>query len=107
MGRLADFAEENHIRAAQFTGIGFSAPTVGWFDTEKKDYCEIPITEQVEVLSLAGNISRYEGKPRAHAHVVVGKRDGTAHGGHLLEGWNMPTLELVVVEFPGLPGSLV
>jgi uncharacterized protein len=101
MGRLADFVEENHTRAAQFTGIGaFRALTVGWFDIEKRDYCKIPITEQVEVLSLAGNISRYEGKPRVHAHVVVGKRDGTAHGGHLLEGWVMPTLELVVFEFP-------
>jgi uncharacterized protein len=100
MGRLADFAAEHQVKAAQFTGIGaFRALTVGWLDIENKDYRKIPIGEQVEVLSFAGNISRYEGKPRVHAHVVVGKRDGTAHGGHLFEGWVMPTLELMVVEF--------
>ena len=41
-----------------------------------------------------------EGKPAVHAHVVVGKRDGTAHGGHLLEAHVRPTLEVIVVESP-------
>ena len=35
-----------------------------------------------------------------HAHVVVGKRDGTAYGGHLLEAHVRPTLEVVAVELP-------
>jgi len=33
--------------------------------------------------------------------VVVGKRDGTAHGGHLLKATVHPTLELIVNESPG------
>jgi predicted DNA-binding protein with PD1-like motif len=33
-----------------------------------------------------------------HAHVVVGKSDGSAHGGHLLEASVRPTLEVMVVE---------
>jgi predicted DNA-binding protein with PD1-like motif len=35
-----------------------------------------------------------------HAHVVVGKADGTAHGGHLMAAVVRPTLEVVVVESP-------
>lgn len=35
-----------------------------------------------------------------HAHVVVGKSDGSAHGGHLLEAYVRPTLEVVLVESP-------
>jgi len=35
-----------------------------------------------------------------HAHIVLGKSDGTAHGGHLLKGWVRPTLEVLVVESP-------
>jgi uncharacterized protein len=31
---------------------------------------------------------------------VLGKRDGTAHGGHLLEGRVRPTLEAIVNESP-------
>jgi predicted DNA-binding protein with PD1-like motif len=41
-----------------------------------------------------------EGAPKIHAHVVVSKSDGTAHGGHLLEAHVRPTLEAIVVESP-------
>lgn len=51
----------------------------------------IAITEQVEVLSLVGDIALENATPRVHAHVVIGKRDGTAHGGHLIEGHVRPT----------------
>jgi hypothetical protein len=39
-------------------------------------------------------------KPKVHAHVVVGKADATAHGGHLIEGRVRPTLEVVITEAP-------
>ena len=32
------------------------------------------------------------------AHVVVGKRDGSAHGGHLIEAHVRPTLEDILTE---------
>jgi predicted DNA-binding protein with PD1-like motif len=72
----------------------------GYFDRERKDYKKIPIKEQVEVLALTGNIALSDGQPKAHAHLVVGKSDGTAHGGHLLEAHVWPTLEVIVVESP-------
>jgi predicted DNA-binding protein with PD1-like motif len=31
---------------------------------------------------------------------VIGKSDGSAHGGHLLEAFARPTLEVIVVESP-------
>ena len=40
------------------------------------------------------------GVPKVHAHVVVGKADATAHGGHLVEGVVRPTLEVVITETP-------
>jgi uncharacterized protein len=73
---------------------------LGWFDRERKDYDRIPIGEQVEVLSLAGDVALDRGEPKVHAHVVVGKRDGTAHGGHLLRASVWPTLEVVLAESP-------
>lgn len=98
---LTQFASEQGLSAAHFTGIGaFQDVTLGFFDLERKEYLEIPITEQVEVLSLVGDITWHEGKPLVHAHVVVGKRDGTAHGGHLLAGHVQPTLEVIVEESP-------
>ena len=98
---LLEFANANHFADAHLTGIGaFSDVTLGFFDPRKKEYRKIPIKEQVEVLSFTGNIVLKDGKPRLHAHVVVGKADGTAHGGHFLEGRVWPTLEMILSEMP-------
>lgn len=99
---LARFATENHLAASQFTAIGaFSKVVLGFFDIEKKEYQKIPINEQVEVLSLIGDIALSEqNKPQIHAHVVLGKSDGSAHGGHLLKAHVRPTLEVILTESP-------
>ena len=99
---LAAFAQERQLRASHFTAIGgFQDVTLGYFDWNKKDYERIPIHEQVEVLSLMGDIAQDRGTPKVHAHVIVGKSDGTAHGGHLLEAHVRPTLEVIITESTG------
>jgi predicted DNA-binding protein with PD1-like motif len=98
---LEKFANENKLRGSHFSAIGaFVRATLGYFDWDKKDYVKIRIEEQVEVLSLLGDIAIDNGKPKIHAHVVVGRRDGAACGGHLLEGVVRPTLEIIVSESP-------
>jgi predicted DNA-binding protein with PD1-like motif len=98
---LLDFAKHHHLDSSHFTALGaFSDVTVGYFDWKKKDYRRILLPEQVEVLALVGDIALSQGEPKVHAHVVVGKADGTAHGGHLLEAHVRPTLEVVLVESP-------
>jgi hypothetical protein len=101
MKELTDFLGQQRVAAAHFTAIGaFSEVTLGYFDRARKDYTKIPVREQVEVLSLAGDIARQDGEPKVHAHIVVGKADGSAHGGHLLEARVWPTLELILTESP-------
>jgi predicted DNA-binding protein with PD1-like motif len=98
---LTRFAEKNGLSASQFTAIGaFKDVVLGYFDWMKKDYEKIPLRDQVEVVSLVGDIARKGDKPQLHAHVVVAKRDGSALGGHLLEAHVRPTLEVVVTESP-------
>lgn len=41
-----------------------------------------------------------DGQPQVHAHIVVGKANGTAHGGHLLRATVRPTLEVMLTELP-------
>jgi hypothetical protein len=60
----------------------------------------VELAEQVELLSLVGDVALKDGEPQVHAHAVVGKRDGTAHGGHLVEATVRPTCELVLTESP-------
>lgn len=99
---LTEFAKEQRLDAASFTGIGaFSDVVVGFFGLQRKDYDRIPIGEQVEVVSLVGDVALGpDGAPKVHAHVVVAKRDGSAWGGHLLEARVQPTLEVMLVESP-------
>jgi predicted DNA-binding protein with PD1-like motif len=98
---LLAFAKEKDLAGSHFTAIGaLSNVTLGFFDWDKKDYQKLRINEQVEVLSLIGDIALNKGEPKVHAHVVVGKSDGTAHGGHLIEAHVRPTLEVILVESP-------
>jgi predicted DNA-binding protein with PD1-like motif len=102
MQGLLDFAKCERLTSGHFTAIGaFEEVTLGYFDWARKDYARIAIREQVEVLSLVGDVAIEGTAPKIHAHVVVGKRDGTAHGGHLLEARVRPTLEVILIQPPG------
>ena len=98
---LTRFANDERLTAGQFTAIGaFSSTVLGYFEWDRKDYRRIAIDEQVEVVSLLGDIAMKDGKSSIHPHVTVAKRDGSAWGGHLLEGTVRPTLEIIVTESP-------
>jgi len=99
---LAGFAKDHGLSAARITAIGaFSDAVLGYFDWETKSYRRIPVREQVEVVSLVGDVALDpKGAPTLHAHAVLGRSDGTALGGHLLEARVRPTLEVVIDESP-------
>lgn len=99
---LEEFARGHRLAGSSFKAIGaLSDAKVGWFDWETKKYeTAADIREQIEVLSLIGDIALHDGSPEVHAHMVIGKRDGSAHGGHLIEAHVRPTLEVVLTEAP-------
>ncbi len=100
--QLMAFAKKEKVSASQFTAIGaFSETVTGFFDFSTKDYLKTTFKEQMEVLALTGDISRYKDEYKIHAHVVLGRKDGTAHGGHLMKGIAHPTLEIILNESPG------
>lgn len=99
VARLKEFAREHGIVAGQLVAIGaFEKVTLGYFEWQKKDYERITFDEQVEVLTFIGNIALKGEEPALHAHVALGRRDGTACGGHLLEATVRPTLEVIVTD---------
>jgi predicted DNA-binding protein with PD1-like motif len=94
---LTDFATQYKVQDAHLTGIGaVSSATVGWLDIPHKIYHRIAVTQQVEVLSLMGDIGAFNGKPVVHMHAVMGRQDGTTVGGHVWELNVNPTLEVFV-----------
>jgi uncharacterized protein len=101
MAGLKSAAAEYKLSASHFTAIGaFAEVTLGFFDLEKKDYKKMDLREQVEVLSLIGDVSLQGEDPQIHAHVVVGRTDAGTRGGHLIRGVVRPTLEVVLTESP-------
>ncbi len=96
---LVDFARQHRLAGGHFSAIGgFSDVTLGFFEFERRDYKRIPLVEQLEVLSLIGDIAEDSGEPKIHAHVVVGNSEGIARGGHLIQAHVRPTLEVILVE---------
>jgi uncharacterized protein len=98
---LLEFAEKYHVTSAHFTAIGaVNGATVAWFDPQRKKYKKIPVVGQHEVIGMSGDIALYQGKPVVHTHMVVGNPDGTTVGGHVLEAYVSPTLEVMVTVDP-------
>src|ERR1700732_2478010 len=99
---LLEFAQQEKLSAASFKAVGaLSSVRLGWFSWESKQYePSVTLDEQVELLSLIGDVAQKDGEPVVHAHAVVGKKDGTAHGGHLLKAYIRPTCEVVLTESP-------
>lgn len=99
---LADFARDQNVVNAHYVAIGgVRDPEVAWFDLTRNEYKGMSLPEQMEVLTLSGDIALgVDGKPIAHTHLVLGRKDGRAWGGHLLRATASPTLEIYVTTHP-------
>ena len=101
MKGLLAFARKHDLVAGHVTGIGaLSSAVIGYFDPEKNSYLHRAESEQVELLSLTGNLALNDNEPFFHVHVALGLRDGSARGGHLFEAMVRPTVELVLTTSP-------
>jgi uncharacterized protein len=97
---LIEFAQKYDVKSAHYTAIGDAkSAKVGWYDYKRKQFKVIPIGE-AEVTSMVGDIAIFNGKPVAHTHLNLATEDGISHGGHLLELFVGPTLEVFVTVEP-------
>jgi uncharacterized protein len=103
---LRDFADAQKFRACFFEGIGsLYKATLGHYDfQDTKTYKYETFEEDLEILTLSGNISTMNQKALPHAHVTLGRRDFSVIGGHLEEG---SLANMVEVQMNRLPGRLL
>jgi predicted DNA-binding protein with PD1-like motif len=100
LAKLRAFAQENRIAGGHFTAIGgFDRVRFAWWSWETKEYEERELEEQLEVVSLIGDIALEDGHTKLHAHVTLGRRDGICAGGHLIRGYVRPTLEMQLFDY--------
>ena len=102
---LLELCGKEDIRLAQVQGIGgCMSAAVGIFDPDKREYVRHEVTAMLELISLDGNVTEYEGKPYLHAHAAFAyNKDGEAHTltGHLLEAVIGLTGEIVITPAEG------
>jgi len=100
VGGLENFAKKNRIEAGQLSAVGaFSDITLACFDWKTKRYKKsVEIRQQVQLLSLVGDIVLEKGQPTVHCFVMVAKQDGVAYGGHLVRAHVRPGLEVILME---------
>jgi len=81
---LKTFLQEKNIRAAHITGLGAADEmNIAYYNLAKKEFERHAISEEVEILSLVGNVGTLQNETIIHMHGVFGKRDLSVFGGHI------------------------
>ncbi|MBQ4073340.1 MAG: DNA-binding protein [Clostridia bacterium] len=84
------------IKSGRVSGIGATDNvTIGVFNANTKEYTKNCVREDMEILSLSGNLSRMNGKPYAHIHGSFASLD-RVYGGHVNEIYISATAELII-----------
>ena len=104
LAAIEGFCVRHAIQAGAFSLIGaVSSATIGAYDQKQQVYVTVKEDRELEILSCTGNISLKEGKPFAHAHIVLADQNGTPIGGHLFSPTIVFAGEIDMVELAGAP----
>lgn len=94
---LLALAKKENMMLAEISGIGaIKEFTAGVFDTVNKEYHSNSFQGFFEIVSLAGTITRKDGRPYLHVHMSAGDEEGNVFGGHLNRAVVSATAEIVV-----------
>jgi predicted DNA-binding protein with PD1-like motif len=106
--RLLTWLARNRIGYATMTGLGaVSSATVAYWNAETREYEHHRLDEQLEIVSLIGNVTIKDGAPFTHIHVTLGAKDLSIRGGHFIDATVNPNLEIWVrPESAGLERTL-
>lgn len=100
MEDLGKFAKEQGLQSAYFSAIGTcSTVELGFFNEFLKDYRKKPFVDNLEILSLTGNIASSAGAPAIHAHGCFGNNDFEVKGGHIFKLIVSATCEVFLLAF--------
>lgn len=94
---LTGFTLKNKIKSTFFYGIGALDETeLAHYNVGKKKYTPVKFKEELELVSLIGNICRHEEKPLIHAHACLSDKEMKTIGGHFVEGKVSGTCEIIL-----------
>jgi uncharacterized protein len=94
--------KKSNIRMGFFVAIGaVKYAKMAFYGQDDHKYYEFSVDEPAEILNCTGNVSGLDGEIFVHAHITIGLEDGTAKGGHLVEGTKIFACELFGVPLDG------
>lgn len=103
MAEVKKFAQEKKITAAHISGLGAAGSLdIAYYNLDTKEYERTTITQDVEIISLNGNIGvNAAGETIVHLHGLFGRRDLSTFGGHLFECIVSGAGEVHLIAMPG------
>jgi predicted DNA-binding protein with PD1-like motif len=92
---LEYFARTEKLKSGHLSGIGaLKECELGFYHLHSKTYDRKMFHDEVELLSLEGNLSRLNDDPFLHIHTVLGGDDFRCFGGHLFSAKVAVTCEV-------------
>jgi uncharacterized protein len=96
---LATYCTENSITAGHFSAIGSAGEAVlAYYNLPNKQFEDHTIQEEVEIVSLTGNVATMDGKTIIHAHGVLSRQDLSTIAGHFKKLTISATAEVVLTK---------
>jgi len=93
--KLIPWLTAQGIGYATMTGLGaVSHAAVSYWNARTREYEQHQLSEQLEIVSLVGNVTMKDGAPFTHIHVTLGRHDLSILGGHLNDLMVNPNLEI-------------
>lgn len=102
VAKVKELCEKEDVKLASLSGIGaVNKVTAGLFQTKEKKYVSKTYEEDMEIVSLGGNVSLMNGETYLHFYISVANEAGEVRGGHLTEAFISATGELVLTRIEG------
>lgn len=99
---IIDFCKKETIESAFFSGLGACKKViVSYYDLEEKTYLDREYSEDLEIVSITGNIGRLNLKTAVHAHGVFSNSKYETIGGHIKELIVSATCEIHITRLDG------
>ena len=92
---LVELLQREGVGYASVTGLGAVRwVRLAYWNSATRDYESHDVEEQVEVVSLVGNVTLREEQPFLHLHISLGRQDLSMFGGHFLDAIAHPNFEV-------------
>ena len=99
---LVKYCGKNNLAAAHFTGLGACGSMIlSYYDLDNKKYLDKTFDEDLEIVSLTGNVAKLKDQTIIHTHGVFSAKTYETFGGHVKAMIVSATCEIHLTVIPG------